>query len=602
MYRPVLARLPFLAAVFLIVALCWASGAPPATASPSPSGDVTLRMGWAVEPDNLNPFVGWASASFEIWSLNYDQLVGWNPKDFSATPTGLATSWEVSPDGKTYTFHLRKGVTWQDGRPFTADDVAFTYNYIVQNKMYAFSIATTGIEKARVVDPLTVQIICKEPKADLLRIWVPILPKHIWSKVPPGKASSSFVDKPPIIGTGPFQCTEFKKGSYVRMVANKHYFLGAPHVDQVVFQTYQNADTMTADLKLGEIDAAQGVPQAQFDGLAKTAGLAAVAYNYRNWDYLCFNCGQVPGSLGHPALKDVRFRRALNWAIDKQKLAEVAWAGRAAPATTILPPHQWFDPDYHWEPPADVAYRYDPATAARLLDEAGYKDANGDGVREYRGKPIVLRLMASAEGVEQQSEGRLIVGQLARVGVRAKLEIVDEGVLEDRVWNYDGDVYAPDFDLFISSWDGYFDPGQTLSCFTRSQIEGWNEPIWSSAEYDRLCARQAVTMDLAKRQKMIQRMQELMYTESPEIPLTYPDYLQAYDTAHWTGWTRVFNGKGPAFFVSMPDTYLNVRPVAAAQAGGGSSLWIAVAISAGLVVAGVGAWLVVRRREKAVEE
>jgi peptide/nickel transport system substrate-binding protein len=601
MYRPVLARLPFIAAVFLIVALCWASGAPPAATSPSPSG-VTLRMGWAVEPDNLNPFVGWASASFEIWSLNYDQLVGWDPVDFSATPTGLATSWEVSPDGRTYTFHLRQGVTWQDGQPFTADDVAFTYNYIVKNKMYAFSIATTGIEKARVVDPLTVQIVCKEPKADLLRIWIPILPRHIWSKVPPGKASSSFVDKPPIVGTGPFQCTEFKKGSYVRMVANKHYFLGAPHVDQVVFQTYQNADTMTADLKLGEIDAAQGVPQAQFDALAKTAGLAAVAYNYRNWDYLCFNCGQVPGSLGHPVLKDVRFRRALDWAIDKQKLADVAWAGRAAPATTILPPHQWFDPDYHWEPPADVAYHYDPATAERLLDEAGYKDTNGDGVREYRGKPIVLRLMASAEGEEQQSEGRLIVGQLARVGVRAKLEIVDEGVLEDRVWNYDGDVYAPDYDLFVSSWDGYFDPGQTLSCFTRSQIEGWNEPIWSSAEYDRLCARQAVTMDLAKRQKMIQRMQEVMYTESPEIPLTYPDYLQAYDTAHWTGWTRVFNGKGPAFFVSMPDTYLNVRPAEAAPAGGGSSLWIGVLVVVALVAAGLAAWLVLRRREKAVEQ
>ena len=149
---------------------------PRRSSSPSPD-DVTLRVGWTADPDNLNPFVGWASASFEVWSLNYDQLVGWDPEDFSPDDTGLATSWDVSPDGRTYTFHLRDGVKWQDGEPFTAADVAFTYDYIVKNDMYAFSIGTTGIEEARVVDPLTVQIVCSEPKADLLRIWIPILPQ-----------------------------------------------------------------------------------------------------------------------------------------------------------------------------------------------------------------------------------------------------------------------------------------------------------------------------------------------------------------------------------------------------------------------------------------
>ncbi|MEI6727026.1 MAG: ABC transporter substrate-binding protein, partial [Actinomycetes bacterium] len=590
MDRPFLRLSLFMAAALVIVALCFsppptraaASASPGATTSPGASGagDVTLNVGWTGEPDNLNPFVGWLSSSFEVWSLNYDQLVGWNPKDFSAAPTGLATSWEVSADGKTYTFHLRSGVKWQDGVAFSADDVAFTYNYIVKNDMYAFSIATTGIKEARVVDPLTVQIVCFKPKADLLRIWIPILPKHIWQKVPPKLAAGAFANKTPIVGTGPFQCTEFKKGSYVTMVANKHYFLGAPHIDKIVFQQYQNADTMTADLKTGELDAAQGIPQAQFAGLSRTTGIQAVAYNYRNWDYLCFNVYQRPGSRGNPVLRDVRFRQALNWAIDRQRLAEVAWGGRAKPGTTILPPDEWFDPDYHWQPPADTAYRYDPVEAGRLLEQAGYRDINGDGVREYRGKPIVLRCMVASEGPEQQAEARLIAGQLARVGVRTRLEVVDPGVMNDRTWNYDGQTFAPDYDMFVSGWDGYFDPGQTLSCFTTGQIEGWNEPSWSSAEYDRLCAAQAVTLDKTKRQQMIWRMQQVMYEQSPEIVLTYPDYLQAYDTSHWTGWVRMFNGTGPAFYVSMPDTYLSVRPLGSTARGDGSTLWIAIAAAA----------------------
>jgi peptide/nickel transport system substrate-binding protein len=570
-------------------------------ASPAAPGHVTLRVGWTSDPDSLNPFVGWASASFEVWSLNYDQLVGWDPEDFSADDSGLATSWEVSPDGKTYTFHLRKGVKWQDGVPFTADDVAFTYNYIVKNDMYAFSIGTAGIEEARVVDPLTVQIVCRRPKADLLRIWVPILPEHVWAKVPPKKAGEDFVNATPIVGTGPFQTVKFKKGDYVRMVADPDYYRGAPHIDDVIFQTYQNPDTMTADLEAGTIDAAQGIPQAQFKRVASSPGLQGVAYNYRNWDYLCMNCYDGAASKGAAVLRDQRFRRALNWAVDRGKLAEVAWNGRAAPGTTILPPDQWVDPDYHWQPPAGEAYTYDPAEARRQLDAAGYRDTDGDGWRESGGRPILLRLWADDESMEHQSEARLIAGQLKEVGVRTRLEIGDMGVYEAMVWNYDHGRYAPDYDLFVSGWDGYFDPGQTLSTFTAGQIEGWNEPCWSDAEYDRLCAQQATTLDTAGRQQQIWRMQQIMYEQAPEIVLTYPDYLQAYDTAHWTGWIRVLGGKGPAFFVSMPDSYLNLKPVVAEHATGRSTLWIAVVVIA-VLAAGAAILVLVRRRHERAEE
>jgi peptide/nickel transport system substrate-binding protein len=313
------------------------------------------------------------------------------------------------------------------------------------------------------------------------------------------------------------------------------------------------------------------------------------------------NCYEGAASKGAPVLRDERFRRALNWAIDREKLAAVAWGGRAEPGTTILPPGQWVDPDYHWQPPASTAYTYDPAEARRQLDAAGCKDTDGDGWRESDGRPILLRLWADDASVEHQSEARLIVGQLKDVGVRTRLEIGDMGVYEAMVWNYDGDEYAPDYDLFVSGWDGYFDPGQTLSTFTAPQVEGWNEACWVDPEFDRLCEQQATTLDTTARQQLIWRMQEIMYAQTPEIVLTYPQYLQAYDTAHWTGWTRVLGGEGPAFFVSMPDTYLNLRPIAAAETQGTSTLWIGVALVAALGAAALVIWLSRRRRERDVE-
>jgi peptide/nickel transport system substrate-binding protein len=589
--------------VLLAAGLLWGLGAALATGgSPSPSGKTVLRVGWVAEPDNLNPFIGYATASYEVWSLNYDTLVGYSVKDFTPVATGLAQSWDESQDGKVYTFHLRQGVKWQDGQPFTADDVAWTYNYIITNKMSAFTQCTEGIKEAKVVDPSTVQLICTKPKADILSIWVPILPKHVWQNVSPKAAGNTYAVNMPIVGTGPFQCRAFKKGDYVDMVANKEYFRGAPHIDEVLFEDYSSADAMTADFKSGGIDAAQDLPQAQFDVIARTKGLTAVAYNYRNWDYLSINCDTSSASKGNPILRDVRFRQALNWAIDKQKLAAVAWSGRAQPGTTVLPSGEWFNPDYHWQPPADVAYRFDPAKAEQLLDQAGYTDTNGDGVRDFHGKPIDLRLYADSSSTEQQSEAKLIAGELQRVGVKVRLSMLASGSLSDDVWNYVGSTYAPDFDLYVWNWDGYFDPGQTLASFTTNQIGGWNEPCWSNAEYDKLCAQQAVTTDTTARQQLIWRMQQIMYEQSPEIVLTYPRYLQAYNSAKWTGWTRILNGTGPAFYVTMPDTYLNLRLASARSAGRSSTLWIALVVVAAAAVVGAAAWLIRRGLVKEAEE
>ncbi|MEI6449798.1 MAG: ABC transporter substrate-binding protein [Actinomycetes bacterium] len=579
-----------------------ASASPVVVASPSPGDKIVLRIGITEDVDNLNPFVGYNETAWEVFSTNYEYLVERRPEDFMPGPDGIAESWETSADGKTWTFKLHDNITWQDGRPLTADDVVFTYNYIIDNEMPAFSGTAKGIKKAVKVDDYTVQLVTDKPKSNILRLWIPILPKHIWEKIPPKTAASTFRNSNPV-GSGPFRVVEWKRGSYMRMAANKSYWQGAPAIDEIIFQVYKNPSTMVDDLRAGRIDAAQNIPVAEFKNLQNEPGIKALSYVFFNWDYLNFNCYEGAGSLGDPVLRDPRFRVALDYAIDRDKLVAIAYGGEAVPGTTVLPPDNWVDPDYHWQPPEGVLRTFDLAKARSLLDEAGYKDTNGDGVRESRGKPIKLRLWALNTSVQNQSAGKLITGWFGDLGLDIQLEVVDEGVYNDSIWNYKGDVYAPDFDMYLWTWYGYADPGQTLDSYTTAQIEGWNEPCWSNLEFDRDYRLQAQALDPRKRAAFVYGAQEAMYADNPQSVTVYPKLLQAVNTAKWEGWIYNDLGGGQAFFRSASQkTYLTVRPKAGVEAAGASSMWIWAAAAAAVLLIVVVVLLVVRSRRRAVEE
>ena len=224
-------RLLLLVAVLLAAGLVWSlADALAASSSPSPAaGKVVLKVGWTSEPDNLNPFVGWATTTYEIWTVNYNFLFGFDGQSFRPT-LGLAAQFPtkanggISPDGKIWTIHLKPDLKWSDGQPLTADDVAFTYNYVVKNHMANMALTTVGITGAKVIDPTTVQIICSQPKADMESIFLPILPKHVWEHVAPQLAATTFANKPPIVGSGPFYTVAFKKGSYIEMVRTPYYW------------------------------------------------------------------------------------------------------------------------------------------------------------------------------------------------------------------------------------------------------------------------------------------------------------------------------------------------------------------------------------------
>jgi peptide/nickel transport system substrate-binding protein len=517
------------------VAHAAASSAPSPSSSPVPAGKVTLHIGWVQEPDNLNPFIGIQGTDYMLWHMNYDFLVGFDARTLEPRPE-LATAWEVSPDGKVWTFTIRSGSTWQDGVPVTARDVAFTFNYINDNKLLNLATYTAGITRAVAVDDTHVKIYTAKPKANMLRMVVPILPEHIWSKISGKAATTSYQNQPPIVGDGPFQIVEWQKGKFIRLVANKQYWGGAPKVDEVVFELYTNPDTMAQDLKLGTLDGAVDIPPAQFKPLSGEAGITTSQSTSWSFIELAMNSYDNPHSKGNPVLRDQRFRTAVNWAVDRQKVVDVAYQKYGTLGSTLVVPYS----KYHWEPPAGQAFTYDPAKARQLLDAAGYKDVDGDGYRETRsGKKLSLRFYATTDSTQNQTAGKLIVGWLKDVGIKLDYQVIDSAALIDAQYAYTGNTYTPDWDLFIWYWVQDVDPNFIMDIYTPQQIEGWNDCLWTDPAYTRLDAEQATTIDEARRVPIVQQMQQIFYQGAAYAILAYPYQLEAYNTDRWQGWVHV---------------------------------------------------------------
>ena len=563
------------------------------SSSPVPAEKVTLHIGWVQEPDNLNPFIGIQGTDYMLWHMNYDFLVGFDAKTLEPRPE-LATAWEVSPDGKTWTFTIRSDAKWQDGVPVTARDVAFTFNYINDNQLLNLSTYTNGITRAEVVDDTHVKIYTKAPKANMLRMVVPILPEHIWSKVSGKAATTSYQNKPPIIGDGPFQVVEWQKGKFVRLTANPTYWGGKPKVDEVVLELYTNPDTMSQDLKLGTIDGAVDIPPAQFKPLGNEPGITTSLSTSWSFIELAMNSYDSPDSKGNPVLKDQQFRAAVNWAVDRQKVVDVAYQQYGTVGSSLVVPYS----KYHWEPPADQAFSYDPAKANQLLDAAGYKDVNGDGFRETKaGKKLVLRFYATTDSTQNQTAGKLIVGWLKDIGIKLDYQVIDSGALINYQYEYTGNTYTPDWDMFIWYWVEDVDPNFIVDIYTPQQIEGWNDCLWTNPEYTKLNAQQATTIDEKLRIPIIQQMQQLFYQGAAYAILAYPYQLEAYNTDKWQGWVHVPSeapgGQQGAVIYNYNniDTYRFVEPKTAATATAKKPLvnwtWLAVGIGGALILLGV---------------
>jgi peptide/nickel transport system substrate-binding protein len=331
------------------------------------------------EVDSFNPFNGIEVESYEAWALMYDYMISYSDKDMSPQP-GLAESWETSDDGLTWTFDIRSGVTWTDGEPLTAADIAYTYNRILDGgpESATWGSYLTSVQTITAPDDTTVVLELDEPNAVLPLLPMPIIPEHIWSEVDEQDVKS-YSNEPeseeePVVGSGPFELVEGEAGGNTyRFVRNEDYWDGTANIGEVVMQVYRSEDTLVQALKAGDIDFAEGVTPLQIKALQGDPTITAQAGDSPGFDEIAFNVGSVNLKTGepmgdpNPAVLDKDFRFALTFAIDREQIAEKVYQGAAEPAGNIIPPAY---ETYQWEAPPD-AYAYDPEKTRQAARRGG---------------------------------------------------------------------------------------------------------------------------------------------------------------------------------------------------------------------------------------
>ena len=561
-------------------------------------GGVTLTIGLTQDLDSPNVTSGILVSAFELWNLQYATLTDKAADDFSTIP-GLAESWEVSDDGLTVTYTLRDGLTWSDGEPLTADDVAYTINRSRDEEWLNHSI-TTGNLDATAIDDLTLEVVSSVPDPKLPALDAYIVPQHVYEAIPADDVTT--YDGLDGVGAGPYVLDDWQAGESWTMVANPNYWgwdEGEPVIDRVVFRVFSNGDAMAAALEQGEIDAAHNVPPSAFERLDEDPDIVAVAGEQGGFSELAMNSGAGGIGDGHPALTDREFRRALTVAIDREALLERVALGLGSVGEAMVVSA---NPEWQPEIPDDAALTHDPDRANQMLDDAGYLDTDGDGVREMPdgGDPIELRYVQRSESVEEPQLTELVTGWLDAVGIATTVEVYDDTQLTDV-------VAAGDFDLFSWGWTPYVDPDTQLAYLTCDQVTtdpdeayGANDANWCNEEYDELYEQQKVELDPDRRRELVQEALLVLYADAPYVVYYQSADLQAYRTDRFEGWLHQPAEVGPVLFSNSSPTYANLSLVDGADdAGGGSGAVVVGALAAAVVAVGAGGYLATRRRRTA---
>ena len=533
-----------------------------------------LRVGTDQDLEVLNPWQSVVVVDYEIYTLNYDLLVGFG-QDLAPAP-GFADEWESSEDGRTHTFHIREGMTWSDGEPATCADAEYTFNLVLEaynsEAGYIGSgylepyLTNAGLSAVECQDENTFVATTEFPTTLLTQAYVPILPEHIWSEYSLEQigfpdTEGYFANEPPVVGTGPYQAVEWQPGEFVRFERNESYWGQAGGAEEIIIEKFADSSTMSQALQTGAVDYVRGVLPDQFDALQGVENVQTVEGFANGYSELAFNTrGNTQGAGGSTAaLTDPAFRDALGYAIDQERLVETTLGGHGVPGDTIVPPYH---ADFHVTP--DTPRRFDLVEADRRLVAAGYVLNGQDQRLDLQGNPLNLRLTWPASEEEHATNADFIRGWFGELGIGVEASVTEDGALIDALVPAEGDGPA-DFDMFIWGWVGDPDPQSLLSFFITDQIGGLNDSFFSNERYDELFGLQQQATDLAQRKEYIAEMQNLIYDQAPYHVLYYDSELHAYRTDKFTNWQNQPPDSGTPLFGYGPVGYTLLQQVGAAS-------------------------------------
>lgn len=431
----------------------------------------------------------------------------------------LAESWEVSPDGTELTFHIRPDVRWHDGEPTDAHDVAFTY-VTVTNPETAFPNAAfwdhyvKGPEGVEVIDDHTVRIRL-EPHAEFLDAWTTlgILPEHLLGDVPPAELRQHPYGTQCPVGNGPFVFRSHAQQDRWVFEANPAFpqaLGGRPYLDRYVYRVIPEQTTLLTELLTENIDVYVAPNPDQAQRILDAEHLELIEFTFRNYVMVAWNARR-------PQLADERVRRALTMGTNRKDIVEAILGGYGTVANSSVPPFHWaFDPE------AAVSLEYDPEEAAALLDEAGWRDRNGDGIRENaEGTPLSISVKYNTGNQQRQDVAEIMQAQLREIGVEIRPQVVEWGTLLQQI----NTPTLRDFDGVVMGWVTEFKLDDT-DLFHSARLE---QPYaWSGTddpEIDRLLDALAGAVDREDAMPLWQEYQEALARVQPYTFFYFPDRL-----------------------------------------------------------------------------
>ncbi|MEU2773789.1 ABC transporter substrate-binding protein [Streptomyces sp. NPDC007162] len=566
------------------------------------TGDKVLTVAVAQSVDSLSPFLAMRLLSTSVQRLMYEYLTDYDPGDAHPVP-GLATKWSASADKLTWTYTIRSDAKWSDGQQVTAEDAAWTFDKLMTDPAAATANGNfvTNFRRVTAPSPTRLVIELKKPQATMTALDVPIVPEHIWKNVADFSKfnnDSTF----PVVGDGPFVLTAYKADSYVRLRANKDFWRGAPKFDELVFRYYKDQDAAVAALRKGEVSFVAGAPAltpAQASSLQGQKDIHVNDAPGRRFYALATNPGarakngQKFGD-GDPSLLDERVRHALFMAVDRKTIVDKVFQGHAAEGQGYIPPRFT---SYFWKPSASRQLAYDPAAAARLLDQAGYRK-NADGKRVGKdGRPLHYRVLCHATDPNDKAVGQYLREWWAKLGIGMTLDCLD---------NVTDPWLAGRFDLAFDGWSVNPDPDYVLSIHTCGALPatpkdtGPTDDFVCDRTYDGLYARQLAEYDPGARAALVKQMESRLYDLGYMNVMAYPNAVEAYRTDQIKSIETMPRAAGNIYGQDGYWSWWSAVPADSTGSSGGGSTGVVVGVVAGVVVlAGAGVFLARRRRATA---
>ncbi|MFN8491213.1 MAG: ABC transporter substrate-binding protein [Caldilineaceae bacterium] len=514
-----------------------------ASLNPSPAQPGGMLVQAVTEDaDTLNPLLTTNPTSQAVVRQLFPTLLNIDAQTGLITNTALAERWDVSDDGRIYTFHLRSSAQWSDGEPVTAQDVKFTYTALLSPTVQSpFRTILTALEKIEAPDAQTVVVTFAAPDCAALHLLrQPLLPSHRYA-ADFSDLHSNPLNKAPTVSAGPFQFQAWAPGDQIRLVRNPNDWQGAPLLAEWRYVVVSDPAEQFRQLLGNKIDAMQ-VPPAMLKSVADDPAVTVYQAPGNSYSFIALNLadpsnpqpgrdatGALQPQTPHPILGDGRVRQAIAYGLDYTRIISDVYQNQGERPATYLPASMSWALDKTLQP-----YPFQPDKAKQLLTEAGWVDANQDGIRERDGKPLALSLLTNNDSPQRVRIGELVQQLLAALGFDIHFQAVDFAQVSDTLLNQK-------YDLVVIGWDNV-GPDPATSTFWHSRDDtpgaGANFVSFQDQQVDQWLdeAAQLPGCPVAERAQRYRQVERRVYETVPYIFINSEPTAWAF-THHLQGQT-----------------------------------------------------------------